>query len=336
VAAVVIAPTAGAAPSILPTTPDERAEGLVLSPGLWVAGDISLETEVPETGPAVVAFDDLSLLARWEPTTRLALFGELRVEDVVELREGRGFETGDGRVALERAYLEALLTPSVTMRLGRVFTPFGLWNVIRRAPLTATVERPAATEQMFPEHATGVSLLHQTTWQGWTFDSTAYGPVQDEPELQTSEEKGWLLGSRLAAARTFETAFAGVGVSAAGFRRHDEAGWTTTAGLDMELAVAGQQLTGELTFRVPAEGGRPPNGLYVQDVIPLAPLASGLYAVLRFEVFQPARGGTAVGQLVGLFWRPLPRLVLRADYLFSTRTLQRLEPGLNGSVSILF
>jgi hypothetical protein len=35
------------------------------------------------------------------------------------------FETGDGRVALERAYLEALLTPSVTMRLGRVFTPFG-------------------------------------------------------------------------------------------------------------------------------------------------------------------------------------------------------------------
>jgi hypothetical protein len=165
---------------------------------------------------------------------------------------------------------------------------------------------------MFPEHATGVSLLHQTTWQGWTFDSTAYGPVQDEPELQTSEEKGWLLGSRLAAARTFETAFAGVGISAAGFRRHDETGWTTAAGIDMELAVAGQQLTGELTFRVPAEGGRPPHGLYVQDVLPLAPLASGLYGVLRFEVFQPARGGTAVGQLVGLFWRPLPRLVLRA------------------------
>jgi len=43
-----------------------------------------------------------------------------------------------------------------------------------------------------------------------------------------------------------------------------------------------------------------------------------------------------IGQLVGLFWRPLPRLVLRADYLFSTRTLQRLEPGLHASLSILF
>ena len=56
---------------------------------------------------------------------------------------------------------------------------------------------------------------------------------------------------------------------------------------------------------------------------------------MRFEAFQPAHGSTAIGLLGGLFWRPLPRLVLRADYLFSTRALERLDPGLRGSISIL-
>jgi hypothetical protein len=321
-----------------PADGDAPADGILLPSGLWIAADVSAEATVPEKGPAAVAFDDLSLLARWEPTTRLALFGELRVEDVVDAVEGEGVNTRDGQVELERAYLEALLTPTMTIRLGRTFTPFGLWNVIRRAPLAWTVERPAATEDMFPEHSTGLSVLHRTTWRGWTFDATAYGPVQDEPPLQHSEEKGWLVGSRLAAGRSLDGGFGALGISAAGFRRHDESEWTTATGFDLELALLGQQVTSELTIRIPAGGGRTIHGLYVQDAIPLAQLGApfrDLYGVLRAEYFQPLRGRAALGQLVGLFWRPLPRLVLRADYLFSTRTLQRLEPGFRASLSIL-
>ena len=337
-AAVVVVLLTATAVGMAADRTETMAEGFHLSSDLWMAGDISFEAEVPETGPAAARLGDLSLLARWEPTTRVALFAELRTEDMIELREGDGANLG-GEVALERAYLEALLTPTVSVRLGRVFTPFGLWNVIRRAPLTWTVERPAATEDMFPEHATGLSVLHQTTWRGWMFDTTVYGPLQDEPALQHSDEKGWLLGSRLAAGRDLAGAFAVAGVSAAGFQRRDGGPWTTAAGLDLEVAIDGHQLTGELVFRLPSSGGATVHGLYLQDVIPLAPIlppVRDFFGVLRFELFQPGHGRTAVGNVVGLLWRPLPRLVAWANYLFSTRTLSRLEPGFNGSLSFLF
>jgi hypothetical protein len=73
----------------------------------------------------------------------------------------------------------------------------------------------------------------------------------------------------------------------------------------------------------------------VQDAFPLL---GQLYGVLRFEYFQPPprRGRAAVGQLVGLFWRPTPNLVFRADYLFGTRTLQEFQPGVEASFSLLF
>ena len=79
--------------------------------------------------------------------------------------------SADRFAEVERLYLEALLTPTLTLRVGEVYTPFGLWNVVRRAPLTWTTERPAITESVFPQHATGLSLLYQATWHGWSIDA---------------------------------------------------------------------------------------------------------------------------------------------------------------------
>jgi hypothetical protein len=33
---------------------------------------------------------------------------------------------------------------------------------------------------VFPRRATGLDLLYQTTWRGWTFDATMYGPAEDQ------------------------------------------------------------------------------------------------------------------------------------------------------------
>jgi hypothetical protein len=71
----------------------------------------------------------------------------------------------------------------------------------------------------------------------------------------------------------------------------------------------------------------------LQDAIPLF---GTLYGVLRFEYFQPPRGRAAVGQLVGLFWRPVPNVVLKADYLFGTRRVEDFQPGFQASLSLLF
>jgi hypothetical protein len=309
--------------------------GLLIPGRLWVSGDVTLKLDVPEGEPLAGELDDLSLLARWEPLDRFSLFGELRLEDLAEVVEGEGFVEAT-TVLIERLYAEVLVTPQLSLRIGKVYTPFGLWNVISRAPLTWTVERPAITEDVFPERATGLSLLYQTTWHGWSFDATLYGPAQDEITFGNSEfGRGLLFGTRVAAGRVLGPAFASLGVNAAGFRDRDESFWVTATGLDLQIDVGGHEITGELTFRLPASEKRSEHGLYLQDAFPLV---GDLYGVLRFEYFQPPLGDPAVGQLVGLFWRPVPCLVLKADYLFGfgTRRLENFEPGFRASISLLF
>jgi hypothetical protein len=74
----------------------------------------------------------------------------------------------------------------------------------------------------------------------------------------------------------------------------------------------------------------------VVSLAPLGPLARNLYGVVRLEHFRPRAGAAAVGGLVGAFWRPLPSLIVRADYLVASRRLENLEPGLHASISLLF
>jgi hypothetical protein len=95
----------------------------------------------------------------------------------------------------------------------------------------------------------------------------------------------------------------------------------------------------EVSYFTPSGPGRTAHGAYVQDAIPLAPLAPfarNLYGVVRAEYFQPYTGPAGVGGLVGFFWRPYPYLVVRADYLFANRTLEELQPGFHGAIAFLF
>jgi hypothetical protein len=318
--------------------------GITFPSGLWLAGDLTVDADVLEHQAATAELDDVSLLGRYEFDERLSLFGELRLDDAVEFVDGEGANSGDWNLTIERLYAELLLTPTLTLRAGEVYTPFGLWNVVRRAPLTWTADRPAITEKVFPQHTAGLSLLYQTTWQGWSVDATTYGPAQDalasrrvdEDELN---EDGLMFGGRVAAGHVLGPAFAAVGLNALGFRPQGYDGWTTVTGADLDVTLADHHITGEFTFRISPAGQLTKQGLYLQDVIPLTPfvpMVRELYGVLRFEQLQPGRGPGGVGGLGGLFWRPVPLLVLRADYFFTNRTLDDFEPGFRSSVSIMF
>jgi hypothetical protein len=341
--ALCLAASAGAESSADAIPGGSLGNGIELPHRLWIAGDVTFHGQVPEELPSRVEIDDLSLLARWEATERLTLFGELRMEDFFEAEAGRGaLLPSQWQFVFERLYAEALVTPALSVRLGTIYTPFGLWNVVRRSPFTWTVEEPAIADDVFPTHSTGLSLLYQTTWQGWSFDATAYGPVQDTARwghTGEDDERGWLTGTRVAVGRILGPAFGSVGLNAAGFRGRGESTWGTVFGLDSELDFGGHQVTGELTWRLPGSGQRSVHGLYVQDVIrlePLIPHTHDLYGVLRFEYFQPGTGRAEIGGILGLFWRPVPSLVLRVDYTFGSRTLERFQPGLNTSISFLF
>jgi hypothetical protein len=316
---------------------DPSGVGIILPGNLWISGDATITVEAPETQPTTFELDDVSLLARWEPLSRLAFFGELRLENVFEVVEHEGVITSGGIVEIERLYAETLLTPELSLRIGKVFTPFGLWNVISRGPLTWTVEEPAITENVFPQRATGLSLVYQKTWRGWSFDATAYAPGQNQIQFREAEDEsldsGLLFGGRVAAGRDFGPAYASLGLNAAGFTRRESREWQTATGLDLEVYAGGHEITGELTYRVPAAGGRTTHGLYLQDAIPIV---RTLYGVLRFEYFRRPDGPAATGQLVGLFWRPVPNLVLKTQYIFGTRRLENFETGFAASLSLLF
>jgi hypothetical protein len=312
--------------------------------GLWFAGDFTIDADVLEDEPNTIELDDVSLLARWDATDRLSFFTEVRLEDVVAFVDGEGATSGDWDLTVERLYAEALLTPTLTLRAGEFYTPYGLWNVVRRAPLTWTSDRPSITEDVFPQHATGLSLLYQTTWQGWSVDATGYGPAQDVLSARRRDddelrEDGLMFGGRVAVGHTIGPAFAALGLNALGYRPEDRSGWTTVTGADLDVTLGGHLVTGEFTFRISPSGRLTKQGLYLQDVIPLepyVPVLRNLYGVLRFEQLQPGRGPGAVGGLVGLFWRPAPWLVLRGDYFWASRELDDFEPGFRSAISIMF
>jgi hypothetical protein len=277
--------------------------------------------------------DEVDLLLRYEPMPRLSFFSETRLDNTVIFEESRGVETGSGDLSIERLYADILLTPQLTLRAGKLLTPFGLWNVIRRAPLSWTVERPPVTEKTFPEHTTGLSLTYQTTWHGWSFDATGYGPAQDQLSFRQSDEGDLLFGGRVATGHSVGPAFVTVGLDEAGFDDTESDRWADTWGTDVEVDVAGHQITGEFAYSLLRGDVSREVGGYVQDAIPML---SNLYGILRFDYFQPRRGPGDVGGLIGVFWRPYQPLIVKLNYQFANRQTDNLNPGLLMSVSLFF
>jgi hypothetical protein len=297
---------------------------------------VTVAAGAPEGNPAFLELDDVSLLLRYDPSARVGFFSELRLENTLELLEGIGVERGNADVLVERLYAEVLLTPHLTLRAGKFFTPFGLWNVIHRAPLTWTVDGPEVTEETFPKRATGLSLVYQTTWHGWSLDATAYGPAQDKLALRRTEEDetGLMAGGRTAVGRPLGSAYGALGLSVMGFEDAPSERWAEAYGTDLELTFRGHQLTGEFEYtRLRGPGAERELGFYLQDAIPIT---DTLYGVLRAEYVDLREVGAGTAGVVGLFWRPRPYLILKANYQFGDRLDDVLEPGFITSFTLFF
>ena len=210
-----------------------------------------------------------------------------------------------------------------------------MWNVIWRAPLTWTIDRPVITEQGFPDHATGLAVIYQTTRHGWTFDATGYGPAQDELPLRSEGESGLMFGARVSAGHEVGPAYLAVGLNGAAFDDEKTEAWADVSGVDLDLSLWRHELTGEFAYEhLHARDVSREWGWYVQDVFPIH---ADLYGVARVEYFHRRLGRSLTGELVGVYWRALPYLLLRLDYQFADRRNQDdLEPGLFMSIGLFF
>lgn len=303
--------------------------------GLWLGGYVNVEGGVPQSGPAFFGLADVGWLARYDLTPRVTLFNETDFEDSVTLEEGTGVQRGSQVLLLERLYADWSLTPSITVRTGKFLTPFGLWNVIRRAPLNWTADRPLATQSAFPEHVTGLGLIYETTLHEWTLDATAYGQPYDELVRGASDTSAsGMAGGRFVAAHTLGPAFVSTGLSVVGFKNSDTDLWEDSYGCDLDLTLWGNQVMGEFAYTHLRETDASHEwGVYLQDALPLY---GNLYGVLRFEHVEPRQGPVANGQLLGLAWRASPHVFVKADYQFSNQGTGDLERGFLAAFVLFF
>ena len=333
---IILTVRAGNGSEIEPTATVAGGEGYrVGNTGLWLGGYLNVDGRVRRPGPASLGLADVGLLARYEVTPRVTLFNETDLEDSITVREGQGLQRGSQVLLLERLYADWSPTPSITIRAGKFLTPFGLWNVIRRAPLTWTVERPLAAQSAFPEHATGLGLIYETTRHAWTLDAAAYGQPYDELVRGASDNSAsGMAGGRIVAAHTLGPAYVGVGLSAVGFKNRDTGLWEDAYGGDLDITAWGNQLTGEFAYSHLRESEATREwGFYLQDALPLY---GSLYGVLRFEHFEPRQGSVVNGELLGLAWRASPHVFVKANYQFADKPDADLERGFLAALVLFF
>lgn len=304
---------------------------------LWIGGDLTLAGTVPEERSSSFELDDINVLARLEPHPRLSFFSETRLENTFKVTERHGAKFRRADVFIERLYADWIATPHLTVRVGKFLTPFGVWNQVRRAPLTWTVERPLVTERTFPEHTTGIAAIYQATLHGWSIDATGYGPAQDELPLRSSDESDLtLLGGRIVAGHEVGAAYLSAGLNAAGAERRHSTGLQPVAGADLNVSVAGHDLLGEFAYaRSPENRIDDEWGLYLQDAIPL-PLRDDLYGIVRYEHFRSFREGTIDAGLIGIAWRFHTHFIIKANYQFTNKPSEDVPRGLLASVALFF
>jgi hypothetical protein len=298
---------------------------------LTLGGYSNLNLTRDDGGPALLSLDDLSLFVIWDPHPRVHLFSELEFEDLVQVDDhGRG-GTNNWSFNAERLFGDVTLTDELNVRVGKFLTPVGRWNVIHAQPLVWTTSRPLATLLPFDPHTTGAMLWGWIPTSGGGLSYTAYGQFADQLDPSVEPQ----LASRSGGGRLEYTARSGqsVGVSYLSFlpdqpgHRHDVP-WQNLVGLDTFLRHGPLQAMGEFAY----EKGQ--WGLYLQGVVEVVPR---VFLVGRYEHYdQRAPLPTVEIGVAGLAWKPLPYVILKAEYLFSDHRAEESPPGFKSSVAVLF
>jgi hypothetical protein len=302
--------------------------------GLVIGGYIHIDYENFENQNGKLKLDDASLFLSWKIRPWLRFFTELEFEDSVTI-ERNSIDTDDSNFSVERLYLDFLTSEWSTLRLGKFLTPVGYWNEIHAAPLVWTTSRPLVTERPFAKHATGI-MLHGTIpisdldldldYAVFADDSNDLDPKKIDVNFNNA------LGGRL---RLSLSNFTSIGVSYVNFRSDQLKNNPNynLLGLDFRFRRSQFEITSELTYRFSNKTSEQ-KGLYLQMV---APLGKNFFAVGRYEYFDDGELSPDVHLgIAGLAYRPIPGLVLKAEYRVGRHNSETAPSGFLTSFSILF
>jgi hypothetical protein len=299
--------------------------------GLTIGGFSTLSFTHDEGGPTRLALDDLSFLIAWNLLPRVRFFSELEVDNLVEVQSS-GRSGADARFDAERVYVDLALSDQINLRVGKFLTPVGRWNTIHAEPLVWTTSRPLTTEMGFDQHTTGAMLFGSWFPGSGVVNYSIYGQFVNQLKRKTSDldPADRSAGARLEYSTTSRELSLGLSYYAS--TQNDE--WQNLFGADGLWRHGPLELWGELI----ATGSRGPDepewGFFLQSALQVV---GPLFLVTRYEHFDQRQPEPQVNLIdLGVAYKPLPFIVLKAEYLIADHRAEAEPPGFKSSLAVLF
>jgi hypothetical protein len=245
---------------------------------------------------------------------QVSVFAEIEFAEGVRLTEP---DTGDDRdvdnVKVERALVDYHPSDWAQVRVGKFLTPFGDWNVNHADPLHYTTSRPLVVRFVFPETLTGI-LFRGTAFPGdWEVDYRLH-VANGRGERPDTRDANWrkAIGGRVAVRPRGDLQL-GASFLDDSDDRYDD--WhQQNFGIDFRWRPGALDLNGEaiVSRSEGAESQGSPEGYFLEAAYTFG---QRLTPVLRYEwLRRPYYGRAMRVGVLGIAYRPLPPLLLKAEY----------------------
>ncbi len=313
----------------------QLGQGLQLGP-VNVGGYINLIGKGPRRGDAELELDDLSLFLSGRFHRWLQPFVEVEYTGQTLWKENHGaFSPDDGKWVLERAYNDLSVTPDWRLRLGKMLSPVGQWNLIHAAPLVLTTVRPLTTFRNFSVFASGIAFLSASNdtfflyYQPW-------GELAPLPKRFAPRRYRQVLGGRFVFGDTLDHwLWASIQAAKLNSRRHWQTLFSLDGGFKWKLLTVEAQTTYNHLYNENS-GLQHTNewGGYLQTSLAVHTYWS---FIVRAEGFRDRNNrGIHTNQLLGVVFHPHPAIKWKLEYLWTQGPGLGLDEGVFGSIAVLF
>lgn len=93
---------------------------------------------------------------------RLKFFSEIEFEDAPLFafdNSGSCMDQCAGQLFVEAVNIDYIASPAVILRMGRFYTPSGIWSINHYSPYVPTQERPTGVHQLYPHVVDGIDVI---------------------------------------------------------------------------------------------------------------------------------------------------------------------------------
>jgi len=311
-------------------------QGLQLG-NFLVSGYANVVAEAPQGSPATLSIDDLSLFVSGRVNRWLNPFLEAEVSSATLLQSGNG-PIDRGHFVMERFYDDLRLSESDTLRVGKILTPVGDWNLIHAAPLVPTTTRPLTTQRGFSEYSNGFSWLRDPgpgagpDWQIYWQPGREWLP---KPSSIAPEHFRNILGAHVNWSSGLSDK---IGLSFQQGRSGNADEHYRLFGLNVRRSI------GRLTLESEATSSR-----WSGTAPRTHDRESGLYALADYAFNQRWHGilegehyqsrhvvDPSKNTLVGIAYKPQSSLVWKLEYVHQTGDAREIPTGWLASLAVLF